>query len=131
MCCMGAAALGVCDCWTVEYNGEQQPARPGLVPAVRAEMCGDCACRPESPERAGTHEMRVTWDEVRDLAATGTPFYCHQGMRRPVREVHPDGAVIEASEHDYEPVIRGDGVPIKLDGTPADLCAGWARMAGR
>jgi hypothetical protein len=48
-------------------------------------------------------------------------------MREIVAKVHPDGTRIEYGMA-YRPPIREDGTPLKLDGTPADICAGWARL---
>lgn len=56
--------------------------------------------------------------------ATGEPFACHQGMRRPVKWVHPSGAEVLGHPAGYAPPIV-DGVPYKADGTPGDLCGGW------
>lgn len=128
-CCMGEAVKGAefCTCWAAVFDVEQQPARPPRRPGdigVAPAMCGDCAYRPGSPERqlAGGH------DELLDLARGGRPFYCHSGMRRPVRWEHPDGRVVAGSPDDWQPLMVG-GVPYRADGSPGLLCAGWAAVA--
>lgn len=56
-CCIGDAAKGPehCTCWTPEWNAEQAepvwPPNPADL-APLPGMCGDCAFRPGSPERA-------------------------------------------------------------------------------
>lgn len=60
-----------------------------------------------------------------DRIAAIDRFWCHQGMRRPLYWEHPAGVRITGSPADYDPPIE-DLVPFKADGTPADLCAGWA-----
>lgn len=54
-------------------------------------------------------------------------FVCHQGIRRAVKWQHPSGAIVSGHEGNYCPPII-DGVPFKADGTPADICAGWAAL---
>lgn len=39
-------------------------------------MCGNCAFRVGSPERADPYR----WAEVADLVETGVPFHCHKGL---------------------------------------------------
>lgn len=121
-CCLGAVegGPGSCTCWEPEYDLDQAPIRPGQ-PTARTKMCDDCAFRPDSPERTGDDRYTHVGE---DLAALPN-FHCHQGLRRPVRWRHPLGIVIEADTDGYAPPIR-DGVPYKADGTPADMCAGWA-----
>lgn len=132
-CCVGNDVLGAeyCTCWVPQYDLEQ--ATPILVAgrgdvATRTGMCHDCAYRPGSPERSdGDGYMQ---EVLYDLARGGEPFYCHQQMRRPVRWLHPDGRVADADPKDYQPPIdRQTGVAYKADGTPGDLCAGWAAIA--
>lgn len=114
MCCMGAAALGPerCTCWRPIHDQPQQLLKAGPM-LQRTRMCGDCAFRPDSPERAGNE------DAVEELLE-GT-FLCHKGMRRLLREVHPSGAVLDAGPGAYEP----SNPPCKADGNPAEVCAGW------
>jgi hypothetical protein len=132
-CCYGAVARGPehCTCWQPVYDAEQAPVVAQPV-VVRSERCVDCACRHESPERRADRgedapEMQTSWDGVQRLVRDGQPFYCHQGMRRVVAEVHPDGRRREVGAHAYRPPIA-HGKPRKADGTPADICAGWAAL---
>lgn len=54
-----------------------------------------------------------------------TPFYCHQGIRKPIAWRHPpSGTEIPGHPGGYDPPIQ-DGVPYKADGSPAFICAGW------
>lgn len=118
MCCMGAAVYGPgrCTCWVPVYDLEQQEIVPGLpLPPIPVRMCGDCAYRPHSPERSGGEGYNGDAGTLDDLVRNREPFYCHQGIRKPVSHRHPAA---------YDPPIR-DGVPYKADGTPANLCAGW------
>jgi hypothetical protein len=134
MCCDGAAIYGPhrCTCWTPVFDLEQQPLKIGLpLPPVPVRMCepgpdgeDGCAYRPGSPERSGDESYAGGDGELDRLVATGTPFYCHRGIRRPVAWRHPSGAEIPGHPGDYDPPVEG-GVPYKADGTPADICAGW------
>lgn len=134
-CCESSAIRGpeTCTCWEPVYDLEQQPideakatalADADIAPPVRTRMCGDCAYRPGSPEKTG--DQRYTGDAttLEDLAREGRLFWCHIGMRQPVRWRHPSGAEIPAAPDDYVPVIR-DGVPYKADGQPGEVCAGF------
>jgi len=128
MCCMGSAARGAggCTCWVAEYDVEQaEPRTDGLLFGCRDSMCRDCAFRPDSPERTDDPDAAGDQELLDELVATGQPFWCHQGMRRPVRYRHPSGVVVEASPLEYAPPQLG-AVPCKADGSPADLCFGWA-----
>lgn len=130
-CCDGAIFKGSegCTCWTPVYSLEQQPPRPPTRPAdlaPRPEMCGDCAFRPGSPERS----EEWTAEALYDTAASGTPFWCHDGMRRPSKWIHPDGHEVPGDPDDWAPPIR-DGIPYRADGSPALLCGGWTRVAAR
>ncbi len=127
MCCMGSAAGGAsrCTCWAPVYNVEQAPLQEGLEARERPEPCPDCAYRGGSPERSGDPQAAADEEELDHLVWSGKPFYCHQGMRRPLRWEHPSGVVVEASELEYEPPLVGTR-PFKADGTPADVCGGWA-----
>lgn len=148
LCCIGATVYGPerCTCWVPVYDLEQ--AEPVVGPAgFRDEMCADCAYRPRSPERRGDPDHLGTEEGLMALAAAGEPFFCHQGIRRAVRWEHrPEEAtavqcaeVLEAAgdlrvgsvpgkPQQYLPPII-EGVPYRADGTPAQLCAGWARRA--
>jgi hypothetical protein len=111
------------------FDVEQQRPRPPAGPeelAVQRALCGDCAFRKGSPERADE------WTEsaLFDLAASSVPFWCHQGMRRPVRWEHPDGRTVAGSTDDWQPPMVA-GIPYQADGTPGLLCAGWAARAAR
>jgi hypothetical protein len=87
-------------------------------------MCGDCAYRPGSPERRGVETYTGDAAFLDELVATGTPFYCHQGIRRVVSWSHPVGVTVPGHPGAYAPPIQG-AVPYKADGTPAHICAGW------
>lgn len=125
-CCYGDALRGpeACTCWEPIFAVEQAPPRPPSSPAdltVRGSRCGDCAYRRDSPEKADEWSA----EHLVHLAATGTPFWCHDGMRRPVLWRHPDGREIEGSTADWQPAMVGP-VPFRADGSPGLLCAGWA-----
>lgn len=128
-CCDGSAMRGLdaCTCWVPVYEQEQAepvpPASPGDI-TVRDRGCGDCAFRADSPER------QTPWQEdaLFRLADTGTPFWCHDGMRRPLRWEHPAGPVLDGDPDDWHPP-KHSGVPYRADGRPALLCAGWAARA--
>lgn len=131
-CCLGAAEGGPldCTCWHPEYDLTQGTlARDEPVPATRSAMCADCAYRPTSPERSGDERYSQPPDP-----ATAAVFWCHQGLRKPLRWRHRTlGITVEATTDSYEPPMRvhdNDGrpevVPYKANGLPADRCAGWA-----
>jgi hypothetical protein len=135
-CCPEAIMDGPrhCACWTPVYDREQsRELRADLLPlpAVPPAMCPDCAYRPRSPERRGDLRQQCSGPgELDELVCDGTPFYCHQGIVRVVRLVHPSGAVYEP-QGDYRPVqarndaASGHWVPYQADGTPALICSGW------
>lgn len=130
-CCWGTASGrgSDCTCWTPVFDVEQEP--PQLIAShhdatAAPDLCGDCAFRPGSPERATSWERETLFG----LADRGEPFWCHRGMRQPVRWEHPDGRVIDGSSDDWKPAIV-DAIPYQADGTPAVLCGGWAKRAGR
>lgn len=115
-CCMGTVMSGAagCTCWVPTYDLVQELPRPG-EDATRRQRCHDCAFRPDSPERA-------RGDELEGL----DNFHCHQGVRRVVEWRHPDGRVRPGDPADYHPLlINGHGY--KADGSPMDICAGWAQ----
>lgn len=126
MCCYGSAVYGAggCTCWDPVHDVEQQPPRLDLAPADRSTMCGDCAFRPDSPERSGDARYQHSGEgDLDDLVYSRDGFACHVGMRRVVALVHPSGARVEKGGHDYDPpVVRG--VAFKADGSPAERCAG-------
>lgn len=130
-CCYGAAVYGPerCTCWEPVYDLEQRAPRPA-APAVRPTACADCAYRPDSPERSGARGYAGDVDTLDELVEAGQPFYCHQGIRRPVRLRHPEGVEVDGHPADYDPPLVG-GVPYRADGTPAEVCAGWAARAAR
>lgn len=128
-CCEGSASRGLhaCTCWQPVYEQEQAapvPPTSAADLAVRDRGCTDCAFHADSPERS------TPWGEesLFRLADNGTPFWCHDGMRRPLRWKHPAGPVIDGSPHDWQPPMRG-GIPYRADGRPGLLCAGWATRA--
>ena len=115
---------GACTCWRPIYEGEQDTVRAAETVVRPDGMCRDCAYRPGSPEKAGDPEHRGDADDLEGLAQTGRPFYCHDGMRRIAKWVHPSGAEVPGHPADYAPPMVGP-VPYRTDGTPAYLCAGW------
>jgi hypothetical protein len=125
ICCMAAVATGAhrCTCWKPVYaQPQREPVpvdRPELL-LTQATMCHDCAYRPGSPERADEHLT----EEITTLPEVGTPFWCHQGMRRPTHWEHPDGRRIDAHPDDWHPARAGNFI-YQQDGSPALLCAGW------
>jgi hypothetical protein len=136
-CCIGVIERGpaACTCWRPVYDLDQTDPDPDTVialvlgteqPPTRHRMCEDCAYRPNSPERSGDERMAGDADELERLAATGTRFWCHDGMRRPIAWRHPLGMRIPAAgDGDYQPPII-EGIPWRADGSPGLLCAGWS-----
>lgn len=129
-CCWGDVQNGPdgCNCWTPVFDVDQAdpviPTSPADI-EVQARVCGDCAYRSDSPERADAY----TEETLLALPVEGQAFYCHEGMRRPVRWEHPDGRTVAGSPDDWQPpMVRG--VPFRIDGRPGLLCAGWAARAG-
>lgn len=126
-CCMNAIEGDPqgCVCWESVFDAEQQVPRPGPpMPRVPVRSCEDCAYLPHSPEREGEAGYSGDTEELDRLVATGTPFFCHQGIRRVVKLRHPSGAEVDEHPANYAPPIIG-GVPYKADGSPADICSGW------
>ena len=120
-CCASVAYQGLdhCTCWDPVYARVHEPIVAG-PPETRREMCGDCAFRRNSPERR----------RGEDPEGLGN-FWCHQGVRRAIAYVHPDGrrrAVVddEGVPMGYDPVPR-PGLIFRADGQPGQRCAGWAR----
>lgn len=134
-CCPDATRDGpaACTCWRPVFDRDQ--ADPDLKAVVglalgefdlpqRPLMCGDCAYRPDSPERTGNAQYNSSPGEL-DRLARAEKFFCHDGMRKPVAWRHPAGMRISAvSDGDYQPPIV-EGVPYRADGRPGLLCAGW------
>lgn len=130
-CCVGEGFRGpeYCTCWKPIFDVDQQELRAPSSPddlGARTSMCGDCAYRKDSPERAEQHSDEF----LMDLVVDGTPFWCHEGMRRPVRWEHPDGRTVPGDPADYQPP-RIVGIPYRADGRPGLLCAGWAHRSDR
>jgi hypothetical protein len=128
-CCMGAAVNGpnACTCWVPVFELEQDPPRVALPPAgVRpGGMCGDCAYRPNSPERQGDPDHLADADELDRIVWQGQRFFCHDGMNRPTHYVHePTGITHAGHPANYCPPIV-DGQPYRADGQPGFTCAGW------
>ena len=125
-CCDGTAYTGnlaACTCWVPQFDDEQAEPRPPTSPddiELMPRVCGDCAFRKGSPER----EDKFSEEALFALGDTGTPFWCHTGMRKPARWVHPTGVVIDGDKDDWDPP-RLHGVPYRANGAPAYLCAGW------
>lgn len=134
MCCPGAAVYGPqrCTCWTPVYELEQAPVDQtamrlldaGVAPVTRQRMCEDCAYRPNSPEKSGDETYAGDPEFLEGIADRGERFWCHAGMRIPVRWRHPSGMEIPAHPGGYDPPRVGS-VPYRADGSPAELCAGW------
>lgn len=155
LCCYSKIEYGPerCTCWEPVFDMEQaepvtervgmvageiparggQSAHPRLCDlhetptrsvTVRSKCCHDCAYRAGSPERDGgfTEEALLALP-----AQAHRVFACHQGMVRVIRWTHPCGVEVPAGEGDYRPPVI-DGVAFKADGTPAELCAGWAAL---
>lgn len=103
-----AQAAGFAETSAVEnYPDPRWQARPlAPVPAFTGHRCGDCAFRPDSPERDGlTAGALYRRTQRRDAA-----FYCHAGMHH--------------GEMGYVPRQRdARGAPI---GHP--ICAGWLQQ---
>jgi hypothetical protein len=123
-CCVGSAnAAEDCTCWRPVFDvGQAEPRPPASFGelSVQLRMCGDCAYRPGSSERVD----QFMADELFALPEQGTPFYCHDGMRRPAYWQHPDGRRVDGAPDDWQPLIRS-GIPYRADGAPGLLCAGW------
>lgn len=135
ICCEGVAFAGPewCTCWVEVYDLDQTAPDPatvrlleaGIEPVTRSRMCGDCAYRPESPERSEDPTYKGGGEFLDELAATGDRFWCHQDMRRPRVLRHPSGMEIPGHPAAYRPPIV-NGIPYRADGQPGELCAGWA-----
>lgn len=129
-CCYGSAHNGPrgCTCWEPVYDQEQSAACGDVSNSPRRDsLCHDCAYRPGSPERQDPDSA----ENLLSLPEAGTPFYCHQGMRKILRWEHPSGRVYVPTGDDYKPGFTRDYIPLKADGTPADLCEGWRRRLVR
>lgn len=136
-CCYGAVqdGAGGCTCWVPEFDADQVPLdeqhvqllAAGVEPTVRpGGMCGDCAYRPDSPERTGADGYKGDADTLETYAAVGHRFWCHDGLLRVVQWRHePSGTTIDAHPATYTPPIDKRGVPYKADGSAGYLCAGW------
>lgn len=125
-CCYGEALGGPerCTCWVPVYDIEQAIPVPPAGPKgiqVRGKLCGDCAFRNDSPERADEWTEEV----LLGLPAAGELFWCHDGMRRPAHWEHPDGRTVPGSTADWRPAMIGP-MPFRASGEPGLLCAGWA-----
>lgn len=129
-CCLGAAVYGPggCTCWERVHDLDQTPPDTSIKPTTRATMCGDCAFRPDSPERTGAENAAHDADDLDLLVVSDAPFWCHQGMRLVTAQRHPSGAVKAQPAGErlaYDPPIV-DGVPYQADGSPGQMCAGQA-----
>ncbi|NMO52004.1 hypothetical protein HH310_12450 [Actinoplanes sp. TBRC 11911] len=130
-CCWGEVNKGTegCTCWVPVFDVVQKAPIPPTSPQdiqAQKRMCSDCAFRKDSKERA----EEFTEEALLALPGAGTPFYCHEDMRRPVHWEHPDGRSIAGDPDDWQPpIVRG--LPYRIDGRPGLLCAGWAARAAR
>lgn len=94
-CCWGVVNGDYrdCSCWEPIFDLEQKPVVE--APAdCRTVQCGDCAYRVDSPERQGDESVVGDDYELDRIVRTGDPFWCHQGIRRPMgpqRTSAPDG----------------------------------------
>lgn len=131
-CCYGAVLDGParCTCWVPVYDVEQQlPLQVDAPTLARPGMCASCAYRPGSPERRGEPDAAADHEYLAKLVALGMPFFCHEGMRRPVQWLHPpSGERVAGSVLDYKPPGDASGRPYRADGRPAMLCGGWWAM---
>lgn len=130
-CCWGSTMRGPagCYCWVPVFDVEQAEPRPPACAedlSARPSLCGDCAFRKGSPERADGFSEEALFAS----AEQGHPFWCHQGMRRPNRWVHPLLGEVEGSPDDWQPPIV-NSIPYQADGSPGLLCAGWMARAVR
>ena len=125
-CCSGADVFGpgYCTCWRTVHDAEQAELRPGDRVVRPDGMCGDCAYRPGSPEKSADPGYRGDAETLELWAEGGTPFHCHDGMRRVAEHRHPSGATVPGAPGDYDPPIV-DGIPYRTNGEPGYLCAGW------
>ncbi|HET9889703.1 MAG TPA: hypothetical protein VFQ42_04310 [Mycobacterium sp.] len=133
-CCWGEIVNGPagCTCWKPVYDLDQAEPDPtavrwlgaGVTPVTRRRMCHDCAYRPNSPEKRGEEGYAGDAEFLERIAAADERFWCHQGIRRPAKWVHPSGAEWVGSPAAYSPP-KVNGVPYRADGSPAELCAGW------
>lgn len=124
--CYGSAENGVtgCTCWVAVYSSEQFAAQPCGLDRIdlppRRTRCADCAFRRDSPERSDPYQE----DQLLALAFAGEPFFCHDGMRRPLIWRHPTLGDVPGDPADWHPLIV-DAIPYRADGQPAFMCAGW------
>jgi len=134
-CCLGAAGMGPerCTCWQPVYDLDQTYPDPtavkllaaGVQPVTRSAPCHDCAYRPGSPERRGEDGYAGDQDLLDRIVERGERFWCHQGMRKLVAWRHPAGVTVPVTVDGYGPP-GVDGVPYRADGSPAEVCGGWA-----
>lgn len=138
-CCPGRITTGPagCTCWQPVYDRDQTgPDRATVIALTCGEitpdeqdgMCGDCAYRPNSPEKQSQSSHAGDATELERLAASGEKFFCHTGFRVPTAWEHPAGMRIPADPNrdgDYQPLILL-GIPYRADGRPGLLCAGWS-----
>ncbi|RYZ28206.1 MAG: hypothetical protein EOP01_06790, partial [Propionibacteriaceae bacterium] len=89
-CCYGTAVYGPerCTCWQEVLDvPEQAPLQRELPTPTRSRLCGDCAFRPDSPERTGVEHAGHDVEDLDDVVAGGA-FFCHDGMARVEHLVH-------------------------------------------
>ena len=125
-CCDAVAyrGLAACTCWEPVYDVDQTPPDTTTLAGAMPAKCGDCAFRPDSPERADPFLA----EELYSLPDRGDPFWCHDGMRQPARWRHRTVDVeVPGDPADWQPPIV-HGIPYRADGHAADLCAGWLAL---
>lgn len=131
-CCYGAAvneSPRYCTCWEPTYSEPRAEPVEGVLQTIAPAQCVDCAYRHDSAEWLDDDER----ENLVSLARGRGVFTCHQGMAYIVSWRHPTtGMVVEAppdavgSVNTWAPLYRDAETPCKADGTPADLCHGWA-----
>jgi len=139
-CCdaSGYRSPNHCSCWEPVYDQEQADPLPGGQVTTRPLMCSTCAFRPASPERQGDPAAAFA-DDIDELVYGRGTFFCHEGMRTVVAWRHPGVGIeiaVDRPDLAFDPPFvrrRGEQVPLKVDGSRADRCAGQAarrRAAG-
>lgn len=121
-CCWASinSAGDLCSCWIPVFDVEPSEALQEGPAAVLRRSCHDCAYRLGSPEREALEGGPPEYGRHQ-------PFLCHQGVPRIVAWQHPAGVRVDVDPltDDYLPTQRGDRA-WRADGSPAELCAGWA-----
>lgn len=133
-CCYGSAVYGParCTCWVPVYDQQQLPPRTDEPSGVMPAMCSTCAFRPGSPERTGYAKAMHGAEDLDRLVAERQPFWCHDGLLAPVAYLHPPTMswLVLTDDQQFHPPQQRDAwgvpTPYRVDGSPGDLCGGWA-----